>query len=113
KSSRPSARWVRVRRTAAVVSSGSSDTAPVCHNFARKHSGSNSVSVPRTEPGEAQYDDGVPADPAAWPRVPMTELRQGAVRVQRGTPGAAVLVGVSIPIPEPYAARLTRARVEA
>jgi len=43
----------------------------------------------------------------------MTELRQGAVRVQRGTPGAAVLVGVSIPIPEPYAARLTRARVEA
>lgn len=43
----------------------------------------------------------------------MTELRQGASRTQRGTPGAGVLVGVSIPIPEPYAARLTRARVEA
>lgn len=46
------------------------------------------------------------------PRVPMTELRQGAHHVQRDTSAAATLVGVSIPIPEPYAARLTRARAE-
>lgn len=43
----------------------------------------------------------------------MTELRQGAAGERRGTPGEMVRIGVSIPIPEPYASRLTRARVEA
>lgn len=43
----------------------------------------------------------------------MTQVRQETVGQRRGNPRAVVRVGVSIPIPEPYAARLTRARVEA
>lgn len=43
----------------------------------------------------------------------MTQLGQGTVAGRRGTSSEVVRIGVSIPIPEPYAARLTRARVEA
>ena len=43
----------------------------------------------------------------------MTQLGQGTVAGRRATSSEVVRIGVSIPIPEPYAARLTRARVEA